>query len=143
MVCLGNICRSPLAEGILKSKLLEDSFYIDSAGTASYHIGSPPDERSIEMARINGVDISNQRARAFNKFDFENFDIIYVMDKSNYRDVIAMAKSKEEEKKVKLILTSRDVPDPYYGNLSDFEKVFLLLNDVCEEISRKLLNEKY
>ena len=79
MVCLGNICRSPLGEGILKSKLPIEKFFIDSAGTASYHIGSPPDKRSIEIAKINSIDISDQRARAFKINDFKTFDIIYVL----------------------------------------------------------------
>ncbi len=140
MVCLGNICRSPLAEGILKSKVPKEKFFIDSAGTASYHIGSPPDKRSIEVAKINGIDISNQRARAFNKNDFESFNIIYVMDSQNYIDIMSMCKSKEEEAKVKLILGDQNVPDPYYGNISDFKAVYSLLNKICEEISGELLN---
>ena len=140
MVCLGNICRSPLAEGILRSKLPERNFFIDSAGTASYHIGSPPDKRSIEVAKNNGIDISMQRARAFKLTDFKTFDIIYAMDSQNYSDLISKCNSKEEMLKVKLILKNRNVPDPYYGELFDFKNVFELLNKACDQIKRELLN---
>ena len=140
MVCLGNICRSPLAEGILRSKLPERDFFIDSAGTASYHIGSQPDKRSIEVAKNNGIDISMQRARAFKLTDFKTFDIIYAMDSQNYSDLISKCNSKEEMLKVKLILKNQNVPDPYYGELFDFKNVFELLNKACDQIKRELLN---
>ena len=142
MVCLGNICRSPLGEGILKSKLPKEKFFIDSAGTASYHIGSPPDKRSIEIAKINSIDISGQRARAFKINDFKTFDMIYVMDSQNYTDLISRCNSKEEISKVKLILKNKNVPDPYYGEISDFKNVFELIDKVCDEISKELLNKK-
>ena len=142
MVCLGNICRSPLGEGILKSKVPEEKFIIDSAGTASYHIGSPPDIRSIKVAKDNNIDISKQRARAFRSDDFQKFDIIYAMDSQNFNDLISMSKSKEEMMKVKLILENKNVPDPYYGDISDFKNVFKLLDKVCDQISRELLHEK-
>src|SRR5207253_406313 len=95
-VCLGNICRSPLAEGILRDKLKSRNVEveIDSAGTASYHVGEPPDERAIKIAKKYGVDISKLRGRQFSAKDFDDFDLIYVMDNSNYTDVIALAKSK-------------------------------------------------
>ena len=86
MVCLGNICRSPLAEGILKSKLPHDKFVVDSAGTAHYHIGNPPDKRSITVAKKYGIDISNLKGRQFGVHDFDEFDLIYVMDESNYKE---------------------------------------------------------
>ena len=140
MVCLGNICRSPLAEGILRSKLPERDFFIDSAGTASYHIGSPPDKISIEVAKNNGIDISMQRAKAFKLTDFKTFDIIYAMDSQNYSDLISKCNSKDEMSKVKLILKNQNVPDPYYGELFDFKNVFELLNKACDQISRELLN---
>ena len=140
MVCLGNICRSPLAEGILRSKLPERDFFIDSAGTASYHIGRPPDKRSIEVAKNNGIDISMQRARAFKLTDFKTFDIIYAMDSQNYSDLISKCNSKEEMLKVKLILKNQNVPDPYYGEIFDFKNVFELLNKACDQISREFLN---
>ena len=140
MVCLGNICRSPLAEGILRSKLPERDFFIDSAGTASYHIGSPPDKRSIEVAKNNGIDISMQRARTFKSNDFKTFDVIYAMDSQNYSDLISKCNSKEEMLKVKLILNNQNVPDPYYGELFDFKNVFELLNKACDQIRREFLN---
>ena len=96
MVCLGNICRSPLAEGLLKSKVDSDLVYVDSAGTGGWHVGELPDSRSIEVARVNGLDISDQKCRKFIKQDFDDFDWIYVMDKSNYSDVMALAKTEAE-----------------------------------------------
>ena len=104
MVCLGNICRSPLAEGILKSKTKNLEVIVDSAGTANYHIGKNPDIRSIEIAKKHGIDIKNQIARQFTKHDFKNFDVIYAMDKQNYYDIIQQASSEFDKKKVKLIL---------------------------------------
>lgn len=144
MVCLGNICRSPLAHGILESKLPADRFQIDSAGTGNYHIGKLPDHRSIAVAKKKGLDISHQRCRQFELSDFENFDIIYVMDQSNYENVIKLARNENEISKVKLILedakmsTSQEVPDPYWGDAQDFEDVYNLLDDVCEHIASRL-----
>ena len=100
MVCLGNLCRSPLAEGVLKSKLSSTKFTVDSAGTASYHIGKQPDIRSIAVARTHGLDISNLKARQFTAADFDLFDFIYVMDKSNYTNVLKLATTKEDQDKV-------------------------------------------
>lgn len=141
MVCLGNICRSPLAEGILKSKLPKDQFVIDSAGTASYHIGSPPDRRAMSIAKKNGLDISGLRGRQFNVDDFERFDYIYVMDESNYNNVMALARSEEDKNKVRFILNETypnqnyDVPDPYYGGPEGFENVFKMLDEACNVIA--------
>ncbi|HUH28840.1 low molecular weight protein-tyrosine-phosphatase [Gelidibacter sp.] len=141
MVCLGNICRSPLAHGILESKLPADKFIVDSAGTGDYHIGKAPDHRSIATAKAKGLDISNQKCRQFDVSDFDNFDIIYVMDQSNYEDVVKLARDKEDIAKVKLILqnsqssTLKEVPDPYWGNAQDFEEVYNLLDDACEKIA--------
>ena len=104
MVCLGNICRSPLAEGLLAAKLPKDKFFVDSAGTGSYHIGKQPDQRSVLTAQKNGLDITYQKARQFTPNDFEEFDYIYVMDNTNYDDVIGLAKKEEHKKKVQLIL---------------------------------------
>ncbi|MGB3608381.1 MAG: low molecular weight protein-tyrosine-phosphatase [Psychroserpens sp.] len=145
MVCLGNICRSPLAHGLLESKLPQDSFYIDSAGTGNFHIGDPPDHRSIAVAKSNGIDISNQQARQFKVSDFDAFDFIYVMDQSNYDNVIALARHDSDKEKVSRILKvvdnvgTKNVPDPYHGDLSDFEHVFSLLNNACTSISKSLL----
>ena len=146
MVCLGNICRSPLAEGILRSKLSSD-FYIDSAGTGHWHVGNPPDARSVDIARKRGLDISNLRGRQFSKKDFTDFDYIYVMDSQNYRDVIEQASNENEKAKVKLILDeifpgeNVDVPDPYYGLQDGFEKVFDMLETASETIAEKLLKK--
>ena len=139
MVCLGNICRSPLAEGILKNKAKHLNVIVDSAGTANYHIGKNPDIRSIEIAKKNGIDIKNQIARQFTKHDFKNFDVIYAMDKQNYHDIVQKASSDFEKKKVKLILneikTNIDsVPDPYYGGENGFVKVYKMLDKACEKI---------
>ena len=144
MVCLGNICRSPLAHGILESKLPSDKFKVDSAGTGNYHIGKLPDHRSIATAKAKGLDITNQRCRQFEVSDFDNFDIIYVMDQSNYENVVKLARTAEDSSKVKLILRDYssskpiEVPDPYWGNDQDFEEVYLLLDDACEKIAAEL-----
>lgn len=143
MVCLGNICRSPLAEGILKSKL-DANFIVESAGTAAYHVGNKPDPRSIAVARQNGLNITNQRARKFNKQDFEDFDIIYAMDNSNYQNIIPLAKNDQQKDKVKLILNESfpeknlDVPDPYYGGEKGFENVYNMLDNACEIIAKRI-----
>lgn len=144
MVCLGNICRSPLAHGILESKLPSEKFYIDSAGTANYHVGDAPDYRSIAVAKANGIDISNQRGRQFKQSDFDTFDYIFTMDDSNYQNVIALARNTEDIAKVKCILEMDEftkftqVPDPYYGEISDFQNVFQLLEKTCNTLAIKL-----
>ncbi|AXT20570.1 low molecular weight phosphotyrosine protein phosphatase [Flavobacteriaceae bacterium AU392] len=144
MVCLGNICRSPLAEGILKSKLPKDNFFIDSAGTANYHVGEKPDKRSIAIAKQYDIDISFQKGRQFKTSDFDTFDLIYVMDNSNYNNVIALARHNTDIKKVKLILdelntgTNLEVPDPYYGGDKGFENVYQMLDKACNNIAKKL-----
>ena len=147
MVCLGNICRSPLAEGILKSKVDNDLVYVDSAGTGGWHIGELPDARSIDVARLNGLDISDQKCRKFIEQDFDDFDWIYVMDKSNLRDVLALSDSSVKQSKVIMILnelepgSNQEVPDPYYGGSNGFQHVYGLLDDACELISNRLNNE--
>ena len=117
MVCLGNICRSPLAEGILRSKLPKTHFFIDSAGTSGFHNGSPPDPRSNEVAQKNCINIDNQKSHPFRTNDFESFDLIFVMDSSNHRNVLKYVKSEKERQKVKLILhhpgsKTKEVSDP-------------------------------
>ena len=145
MVCLGNICRSPLAEGILQSKVNKELVFVDSAGTAAYHVGNLPDERSIAVAKQYGIDISNQQARKFTEKDFLNFDVIYAMDKSNYQNIISLATRDEDVDKVKMILNESQpdknysVPDPYYGGKNGFEKVYKMLNEACDSIIYKLL----
>ena len=141
MVCLGNICRSPLAEGILKYKTRNsENVFIDSAGTASYHIGKLPDSRSIEIANKYNIDISNQRARQFSVNDFDDFDRIYVMDTHNYASIISLTRNQNERDKVDLILNEINpksfdsVPDPYYGEGDGFQIVYNLLDEACEKI---------
>lgn len=147
MVCLGNICRSPLAEGILASKLPKDKFRVDSAGTGSWHIGRSPDERSISTAKKNKIDISLQKGRQFATRDFDSFDYIYVMDNSNYNDVLALSKNPEHRKKVQLILNELfpdenvDVPDPYYGLPNGFDNVYKMLDEACDIIAKKLIQK--
>ena len=144
MVCLGNICRSPLAEGILRAKLQSDQVVVDSAGTAAYHVGQLPDARSIEVARKHGIDITNQHARKFLVEDFEKFDFIFAMDRSNYQNLISMARNAHDKEKVHLILNALDVasnhevPDPYYGDEDGFETVFNMLDEACEGIIAKI-----
>ncbi len=144
MVCLGNICRSPLAEGILKSKVDPDKVFVDSAGTGHWHVGHLPDERSIDVAKKYNLDITDQRGRQFSAADFDNFDLIYVMDNSNKENVLALAQNEEQRKKVKLILDeifpgeNVDVPDPYFGGGVGFENVYKMLEEACEIIARKL-----
>lgn len=144
MVCLGNICRSPLAEGILKHKVVENNlkWEIDSAGTSGWHSGEAPDARSIEVAAKYGIDISKQFSRKFYGYDLENFDIIYAMDINNHNDILALAKNEQERSKVKLILNELDnknenVPDPYFGGKDGFEDVFQMLNAACDKIILK------
>jgi len=147
MVCLGNICRSPLAEGILKSKLPKEFFIIDSAGTANYHIGRSPDPRSVAVAREHGLNISKLRGRQFEVLDFDRFDFIYVMDKSNYDNVLKLARTKTDHSKIKIILNevypneNHDVPDPYYGGHVGFENVYNMLDEACEIIAKNLTSK--
>ena len=144
VVCLGNICRSPLAQGILESKLPSEKYLVDSAGTANYHSGNKPDHRSITIAKSNGIDISHQKARQFIEEDFNRFDIIYAMDTSNYNNINTLASSEQEIGKVKLILNenpnikNKNVPDPYYEGDSGFEYVFNILNETCDIIARRI-----
>ena len=138
MVCLGNICRSPLAEGILKSKLPEN-VTVDSAGTIDMHEGKNPDHRSVKIAKNYNLDISQQCSRPFRESDFQNFDLIYCMDKNNVKDVLSLAKNEEDRKKVALILeNNQEVPDPYWGDMNDFDHVYQLLDKACEKIALQL-----
>ena len=176
MVCLGNICRSPLAEGILQHKVNylgasprgikkeiqhsistqasehlnldyrvnSEKVFVDSAGTGGFHIGNKPDTRSIDVAKKHGIDISYQRCRKFNIQDFTDFDIIYVMDKSNYTNIIKLTNNKAEIAKVKLLLDEvnlleKQVPDPYYGGEGGFEHVFQLIDTACNAIAKKIV----
>ncbi len=146
MVCLGNICRSPLAEGILKSKLATEGFHIESAGTSNYHEGELPDQRSIDVAAKHGLDITDQKSRPFSQDDFDKYDLIFVMDTSNYQDILKMARDENDEGKVELILNkiypgeNRDVPDPYHDSINGFENVYQMLDESCTVIAKELEN---
>lgn len=142
MVCLGNICRSPLAEGILASKVGDD-YFVDSAGTAGYHVGNQPDSRSINVAEKYGIDISNQKCRQFTVNDFDDFDVIFVMDSSNYQNVMKLARNESDKDKVRLIMNelnsgmNESVPDPYYGADDGFEKVYQMLDKATDAFLSK------
>lgn len=146
MVCLGNICRSPLAEGILRDKAekLNLDISIDSAGTSNYHIGQHPDNRTVLNAKQHGIDISKLKGRQFQVDDFDKFDTIFVMDSSNYSDVISLARNDNDKRKVELILnrvypnSNMAVPDPYFGGEQGFETVFILLEKACDVIAHSM-----
>lgn len=141
MVCLGNICRSPLAQGILEHKVADQGldWAIDSAGTGSWHIGEQPDPRSVYTAGQHGLDISSQRARQFRRQDLKDFDLVLAMDQSNYRDILRLTKGADEQAKVKKILdyvsdgAGGDVPDPYWDD-DGFEKVYQMLDQACDAL---------
>ena len=140
MVCLGNICRSPLAEGILSSKGKHLNIEVDSAGTAGYHVGKQPDIRSIEIANKYAIDLNQQRARQFSRADFDEFDIIYAMDTNNYAHLISLTSSEKERNKIRMILNEinpnayQSVPDPYYGGDNGFQDVYNMLEKACDKI---------
>lgn len=144
MVCLGNICRSPLAHGILENKLQDSNYVIDSAGTAAYHIGELPDHRSIKVARNNGIDITSQRARQFKINDFDIFDRIYAMDESNLDNLKTLARDEEDLNKLHLFMDANPnsvynhIPDPYYGGFEGFEEVFDLVDETCDLITKEI-----
>ncbi|MGE8534586.1 MAG: low molecular weight protein-tyrosine-phosphatase [Chryseobacterium sp.] len=143
MVCLGNICRSPLAEGIMKTKV-PGNFVVDSAGTISMHQGEHPDKRAVKTAANHNIDISKQRSRPITRKDFETFDRIYCMDIDVLQDVVSKTRNEEERQKVSLFLEvlgdheNAEVPDPYWGDMSDFEKVFQLLDRGCDAIKNQI-----
>ena len=147
MVCLGNICRSPLAEGILTEKCKHLPIFVDSAGTSGLHIGQTPDHRAQYIANENQINIANQKARKLTSRDIETFDLIYVMDESNYKNSLKLAKSKKHKIKIDFILNASNpgknlnVPDPYFDSNEGFKNVFNLLNDSCEKIKIKLEKE--
>jgi len=144
MVCLGNICRSPLAEGILYSKGKHLNIVVDSAGTAAYHIGKQPDIRTIEIANKYSIDLNQKRARQFSILDFDKFDIIYAMDTNNYAHLISLANSEKERNKIRMILNEinpksyQSVPDPYYGGENGFQDIYNMLNKACEKIIQNI-----
>ena len=150
MVCLGNICRSPMADGLLRKKVKELglNIFVDSAGTANYHVGSSPDQRMIDTAKSRGTDINQLKARQFTAQDFIDFDVIYVMDQSNLTNVKALCSDNHNMEKVKLIRNEivstqgMHVPDPYYGTMKDFMHVYDLLDEVTDAIIQKIQNDK-
>ena len=145
MVCLGNICRSPLAEGILRHKAKQNGlpWHVESAGTGAWHVGQAPDPRSQKVAKLHGIDISHQRAQQFSPYHLETFDRIFAMDSSNYQDIIRHAKNDDEKNKVALIMNmaepgkNKAVPDPYYDD-NLYEVVYQMIDEACEEIVREL-----
>jgi protein-tyrosine phosphatase len=146
VVCLGNICRSPLAEGILLHMVKEKnlSITIDSAGTSDYHIDEAPDARTIANAKKNKIDLTPLRARQFTVNDFDAFDKIYVMDKSNLQNVLKLARNEKDKQKVDLFLNishpnqNMEVPDPYFGGEAGFENVFQLVWKASEKLISSL-----
>ncbi len=143
MVCLGNICRSPLAHGILRDKASQLHWTVDSAGTSAFHEGEGPDPRSVATARKYNLNIRDLKARQFKVQDFDSFDIVYAMDKSNYTNICALARNDQDIEKVKLILNeveegrNAEVPDPYYGGEYGFENVYQMLEEVTDIIVEK------
>ncbi|MFQ5445575.1 MAG: low molecular weight protein-tyrosine-phosphatase [Saprospiraceae bacterium] len=145
MVCLGNICRSPLAEGIMKYKIAQYGldWTVDSAGTGAWHVGEHPDPRSISTARRHGIDIAGQKARQFQPHDLNRFDLVLAMDRSNYRNILRRASTQEQKEKVQLIMNfirpgrNESVPDPYWDD-NGFEKVFQMLDEACEGVVEQL-----
>jgi protein-tyrosine phosphatase len=142
MVCLGNICRSPIAEGVLRAKVDPALVLVESAGTGNYHIGKMPDERSVAVASKYGIDISHQRCRMIVADDLELFDHIYVMDRSNYQNILALSQNKAHQAKIKLLMAEvpnqpGEVPDPYYGGTDGFEQVYRMIDRACEAIAQK------
>ncbi|CAN5429252.1 low molecular weight protein-tyrosine-phosphatase [soil metagenome] len=147
MVCLGNICRSPLAEGILKDKIIKAglNWKIDSAGTNGYHVGEQPHRLSQKVAKLNGIDISNQQCRKFSTQDFDDFDMIYAMAADIIEDMKHIARGKYDASKVKLLLNEiypgkdLDVPDPWYGGEDGYHKVYELIDEACNAIVQHAL----
>ena len=144
MVCLGNICRSPLAEGILQHKINENQldWKVDSAGTGSWHVGNSPDPRSQEVGLKHGIDITRQRAMQFKAHHLDKFDLIFAMDSSNYQNILKLATTPEQKEKVQLIMNmsepgmNQGVPDPYWDD-NGFENVYQMLNRACDAIIEK------
>lgn len=141
MVCLGNICRSPLAEGIMKEKIAVNNldWQVDSAGTGSWHVGELPDPRSRKTAADHGIDITDQRARQFTRDDLNDFDLIFAMDSSNYQNILRLATNQVQKSKVQLIMNmanpgqNEGVPDPYWDD-NGFEKVYQMLDVACSKV---------
>ena len=144
MVCLGNICRSPLAEGVMRDKLNGTQHEVDSAGTSSFHQGERPDTRTLRTAKKHNISMDGISARAFSTNDFDRFDKIYVMDASNLSNVLAKARNENDSSKVEMLLNvshpgkDLEVPDPYFGGEDGFEQVYQLIDEACEQIAQEL-----
>lgn len=150
MVCLGNICRSPLAEGVLKEKLqqLNKKAFIDSAAIIAHHEGQNPDPRSTAIAQKYGIDISSQTGRQIKPVDFETFHEIYAMDKSVYEQLLMLAQTEEHKKKVILFMetkypgSGREVPDPYFGGPEGFENIYRMIDEACDVIAERIQEDQ-
>lgn len=146
MVCLGNICRSPMAEGLLRKKIQDQNLdaQVDSAGTSGFHIGEKPDRRAQKTMESKGISISDLRGRQFDVEDFDSFDLIYAMDESNYQNILQLCRNEDDKRKVQMILneiypgSDMPVPDPYWGGDQGFEDVFNLLNEATDRIAKKI-----
>jgi protein-tyrosine phosphatase len=147
---LGNICRSPLAEAIIRSKLIDKiaDLEVDSAGTGAWHVGEAPDFRSVIVAAKNGLDIAGLKGRQFQVSDFAYFDYIFAMDKSNLKHLTELAPTKDDLRKLHLFLeyaehqSLTEVPDPYFGDAMAFDQVFRLLDTAAERVADKILTER-
>lgn len=145
-VCLGNICRSPMAEGILRQKFRDNGIagLVESAGFESYHINEPPDDRAIETAKAHGIDIRAKRAKLFSSEDFDRFDRIYVMDEKNFRDISFFIRNDQDKAKVDFVMNLLEpgrnsaVPDPYYRRIEACEEVFGVLSRACDVIINRI-----
>jgi protein-tyrosine phosphatase len=151
MVCLGNICRSPMAEGIVRAELEKAGItdvQVDSAGTAAYHVGEPADARAQAELRKHGIDISYERAQKLSPYHLEEYDLIFAMDRSNYSDILMLTKDEEERKKVDMFMNlsrpgkNTPVPDPYYGGDEGFRNVYKMLKESAEVLVERLKEEK-
>lgn len=148
MVCLGNICRSPMAEGVLRHVAQEANFpiQVDSCGTSRFHVGENPDKRAIACLSKKGISIEHLQARQFSTNDFDQFDYIYVMDKTNLEDIHKLAESEEQRNKVCLWMnaverTNESVPDPYYGGEEEFEHVYRMLSTNAKKLVESWINK--
>lgn len=147
---MGNICRSPMAEGILTHKLKKNGIdaEVDSAGFEAFHEGDPPDRRAIATLRKHGIDISSLKSRLFQSSDFDKFDKIFVMDRINHADVMAMCRNGHDKSKVDFIMNkvypgkNMEVPDPYYGEHDGFDKVYNMLDHACNTITGEIRSNK-
>ena len=146
MVCLGNICRSPMAEGIVRDEFTKHGIdiQVDSAGTAAYHVGERADARGQAELAKHGIDISDERAMKLSPYHLEEYDMIYAMDRSNYSDILALCKDDEERKKVDMFMNLSQpgkfisVPDPYYGGDKGFANVYEMLKESAEKLVENL-----